>query len=292
MFTEKRYQLVNSEIATLESANKETAALTVVFLHGWLDNSGSFLTLMKACQSLLPNARFVAIDLPGHGLSSHRGKDNYYLFHDYIDDLHQLVMALSPNRLVLVGHSLGALLATCYSAAFAENVSGLVQIEGYGPLSESAEKTVSRLRGGILSRQKNREKRVRCFSSLQEMLKVRMSVNRLTQEELMPIVQRGARETSNGWQWRHDPKLQTDSLVRMTEENAQSIRQSVACPQLVILGDSGFDYLAKLSEREEKTGLSSSERRLTVERIPGGHHCHLQQTELTSRLIYGLVNKI
>ncbi len=118
---EKSYSLASGTLATQQIGNSKTTATTVVFIHGWLDNSASFTQVMPQIAKLSPDTHLVAIDLFGHGFSSHK-PGSYYPFHDYIDDLHQLVTKLSPNRLVLVGHSLGALIASCYSAAFPEKV--------------------------------------------------------------------------------------------------------------------------------------------------------------------------
>jgi len=292
MVMENRYKLVHNELATMELGDGETAAMTVVFIHGWLDNSGSFSKLMKQCHQLMPEAHLVAVDLPGHGLSTHRKDDNYYLFYDYLDDLHQFLTMLSPNKLVLVGHSLGAFLATCYSAAFSEKVAGLVQIEGFGPLSESPNNTVKRLREGILSRQRIRDKRERYFFSIDEMVDIRAKVNHLRRLEVMPIVKRGTVFDGEVWKWRHDPKLNADSVIRMSKKNAEAIMKEVYCPHLVILGQSGFDYLLQQAKKEFEHPIASQNDQFYVEYIPGGHHCHIQQTELTSELILGLVNKI
>ncbi|MDB1124506.1 alpha/beta fold hydrolase [Vibrio algarum] len=292
MFTEKRVTLVHNELATMELGDAETAEMAVVFIHGWLDNSGSFTKLMKECHQIMPDLHLVAVDLPGHGLSSHRKDDNYYQFFDYIDDIHQFITALSPKKLLLVGHSLGAFLATCYSAAFPENVAGLVQIEGFGPLSESPNNTVKRLREGVFSRQQIREKRERYFFSIDEMVDVRAKVNHLRRLEVMPIVKRGTIFDGEVWKWRHDSKLNANSLIRMSRKNAEAIMKEVRCPHLVILGQSGFDYLLQQAELELEHPIAAQNEQFSVEYIPGGHHCHIQQIQLTSELILGLVNKI
>ncbi|MEF1289427.1 alpha/beta hydrolase [Vibrio sp. M260118] len=271
-------------IATIEYGHSETADISVVFLHGWLDNAASFDSVMQDLHRLNPEWHLCAIDLPGHGLSSHKDACNFYPFHDYIDDIYQLLANLSPNRLVLVGHSLGALIASCYSAAFPEQVSGLVQIEGYGPLAEKAHNTVSRLREGVLARQRIRRKPTRVMRSEHEAIQRRAKVNQIDAELIAPIVLRGLENHQSGWVWRHDVKLQSQSLYRMSFEHAETFRQQVTCPQLVILGEDGFSYLQSVQH-----DASESTR---FEMIEGGHHCHLQTPSRVSSLIFGLVNKI
>ncbi|NVD07045.1 alpha/beta hydrolase [Vibrio sp. JPW-9-11-11] len=280
---ENRYSLGTGYVAALEYGSVDCET-TLLFLHGWLDNAASFTTLMAKLHALAPDLHLCAIDLPGHGLSSHKDSHNFYPFHDYIDDVYQLLANLSPNRLVLVGHSLGALIASCYSAAFPEQVSGLVQIEGYGPLAESSDLTVSRLREGVLSRQRIRRKPVRAMNSLQDALQRRAKVNQIDVDLIAPIVQRGIVQRENGWQWRHDSKLQSQSLYRMSFQHAESFRQRVECPQLTILGEQGFEYLQSI-----QVDVPSCTQ---IVRVNGGHHCHLQSPSRVSNLIFGLVNKI
>ncbi|WCP66193.1 alpha/beta hydrolase [Vibrio tubiashii] len=284
MRDERKRELLNGHIATIEYGCSETAELSVVFLHGWLDNAASFESIMASLHALNPDWHLCAIDLPGHGLSSHKEAGNFYPFHDYIDDVYQFLANLSPNRLVLVGHSLGALIASCYSAAFPEQVSGLVQIEGYGPLAEKAQETVSRLREGVLSRQRIRRKPTRVMLSEQEAIERRAKVNQIESELIAPIILRGLEAHQSGWIWRHDVKLQSQSLYRMSFEHAESFRLQVTCPQLVILGNEGFSYLQSFQ-------LDASDS-THFEMIEGGHHCHLQAPSRVSNLIFGLVNKI
>ncbi|WP_139685499.1 alpha/beta fold hydrolase [Vibrio tasmaniensis] len=281
---EKSYSLASGMLATQQTGNPKTTATTVVFIHGWLDNSASFTQVMQQVAKLDPNAHLIAIDLFGHGFSSHKA-GSYYPFHDYIDDLHQLVTKLSPNRLVLVGHSLGALIASCYSAAFPEKVSGLIQIEGHGPLSEAPHETVSRLRDGVLSRLRQRRKPSRPLASLEDAIKLRAYANQINAELIAPIVERGIAEFENSWQWRCDPNLKCDSLYRMSQAHAEAIMAAIECPQLIILGNDGYRHL-------QHNRYKSAHSPLNIETIPGGHHCHLESPELVSELILGVVNKI
>ncbi|MEZ8155734.1 alpha/beta hydrolase [Vibrio splendidus] len=306
---EKSYSLASGTLATQQIGNSKTTATTVVFIHGWLDNSASFTQVMPQIAKLSPDTHLVAIDLFGHGFSSHK-PGSYYPFHDYIDDLHQLVTKLSPNRLVLVGHSLGALIASCYSAAFPEKVSGLIQIEGHGPLSEAPHETVSRLRDGVLSRLRQRRKPSRPLASLEDAIKLRAHANQIKAELIAPIVERGIVELSNvdrtvvtqaafdqatvdqgiaefdnSWQWRCDPNLKCDSLYRMSQAHAEAIMAAIECPQLIVLGNDGFRHL-------QHNRYKSAHSSLNIETVPGGHHCHLESPELVSELILGVVNKI
>ncbi|MGR5208155.1 alpha/beta fold hydrolase [Vibrio alfacsensis] len=282
---ERRFELPAGTMAALEVGSVERTELSVVFLHGWMDNAGSFKVLMERLHQLNPNIHLLAIDLFGHGLSSHKSYDNYYPFHDYIDDLHQLLDKLSSNRLMLVGHSLGALIASCYSAAFPERVEALVQIEGAGPLSEPPDNSLQRLRDGVLSRHRQQSQSNRAIASFDLALKLRMQTNHLTADQLMPIVERGTECREDKWFWRHDAKLKCASLYRMAQEHANAITSQIRCPHLIILGDKGFQHL-------QSNQVDWGENLPKVVSVVGGHHCHLEQALEVAERILGVVNKI
>ncbi|WP_070967504.1 alpha/beta fold hydrolase [Vibrio sonorensis] len=282
---EKRYVLSFGELATIETNNKNTADISVVFIHGWLDNAASFSALMSQMADKAPHLHLCAIDLPGHGHSDHKSADNFYPFHDYIDDIYQFLTILSPNRLVFVGHSLGALISSCYSAAFPEQVAALIQIEGFGPLAESEDKTVERLLNGIKSRQRIRKKPSRYFSSIEGAIQKRARTNLVSCDAIRPIVQRGTKQIDNGqWCWRHDRKLLADSLYRMSFAHAEALVERVTCPQLVILGKTGYEALKGTPKKSNKS--------LQFVEVEGAHHCHLEEQIRVNDLILGLVNKI
>jgi len=86
-----------------------SGAPTVVALHGI--GSGAALWMDVALQ--LGNVRFVAWDAPGYGMSSPLAQQRPLASH-YADVLETFLAALHIECCVLVGHSLGALMAAAY----------------------------------------------------------------------------------------------------------------------------------------------------------------------------------
>jgi pimeloyl-ACP methyl ester carboxylesterase len=66
----------------------------------------------------------VAIDLRGHGSSGKPRRG--YLYDDYIDDLDRVLDALALNRPLIVGHSLGGLIALWWAARHPDRAAALV----------------------------------------------------------------------------------------------------------------------------------------------------------------------
>jgi pimeloyl-ACP methyl ester carboxylesterase len=92
------------------------------------DSSSSTSTTDSSCQ-------VVAIDFPGHGLSSHKSIDGppallaESIF--YVNEaLHQLAWDHETKPFTLIGHSMGAAIACLYAAAFPEQINKLILLEG------------------------------------------------------------------------------------------------------------------------------------------------------------------
>jgi len=85
----------------------------VLALHGWLDNAASFVPLAPHLASL----QLVAIDLPGHGHSAHLPAGASYTTAAAICHVLDVADALGWDRFSLLGHSMGAGIATsCLSS--------------------------------------------------------------------------------------------------------------------------------------------------------------------------------
>lgn len=294
------FQLAEIELAGLCSFQHQGGVVTpsaplsyldaqkpiLLFLHGWQDNAASFDGLFAG---LAANYHLIAIDWPGHGYSQPRGNDNYYHFVDYIDDLNQLVKLLPDSKVYLVGHSLGALVASSYAAVFPADVAGLVLIEGLSPLYESPENVVKRLRNGIDSRQRYRQRAerraARRMLSFQDALDLRCAVNQLSTAQLAPLVERATYQEGQYWFWRHDNRLRCDSLYRMAKEHAEALTSQIQCPVLSILGRSGFSEL-----KRPEAGSLWLQHGIQVE-VDGGHHCHIESPRAVSEHIMVFTSK-
>lgn len=90
----------------------------LVLLHGWGMNSRVWQTVMPA---LTQRAQVIAVDLPGHGLS-----------HDVpLESLQQTLAQLIPHipeNAIIMGWSLGGLLAQALAHALPERVAGLILV--------------------------------------------------------------------------------------------------------------------------------------------------------------------
>ncbi|WP_321891178.1 alpha/beta fold hydrolase [Paraburkholderia tropica] len=106
-------------------------ALPLVLLHGIGSGAASWVQQME---TLGASRRVIAWDAPGYGASTPVANASP-LAADYARVLTDWLDALDIQRCVLVGHSLGAIIAGAFAAAHPQRVSGLLLISpaaGYG----------------------------------------------------------------------------------------------------------------------------------------------------------------
>lgn len=121
---EIRMQLSACEIAGKWWGSKEQRP--ILLLHGWQDNAGSFDTLIP----LLPSSlSYLAIDLPGHGLSSHLPKGCFYHTIDLVPLLEEIRIKLKWERLSIIAHSMGSIISFFYASLYPDNVNFVVALD-------------------------------------------------------------------------------------------------------------------------------------------------------------------
>lgn len=109
----------------------------VLALHGWLDNSNSFNFLGRFLAE--NDYHVVAMDHVGHGRSDHLGLGAFYSILNTTAIAREFTNQLgwnSDNSYNLIGHSMGASISMIYASIYHENVTRLVLMEGFGPLTE------------------------------------------------------------------------------------------------------------------------------------------------------------
>jgi len=240
----------------------------VLALHGWLDNAASFDRLAP----LLPEMRLVAVDLAGHGLSGHRSRDASYFFADWVRDIFQIAGVLGWSRFSLIGHSMGAGVASLAAAAIPSRIEALALIEGFAPLVAPEEQAPVRLAQYLAALARLEGKRPAVYATEREALAARMAAGQFASEEgILAVVRRGLERTDEGWCWRADPRLKLPSAQRFTPGQVVAFLQRIECPTLIVRALSGL-LTGELSDLQ---GFAQHIRRLTTCELPGAHHLHL-----------------
>jgi pimeloyl-ACP methyl ester carboxylesterase len=110
---------------------------TVFCIHGI---SASCRCWDNVAAALIPQHEILAMDLRGRGLSEKPASG--YSVSQHCRDIHALLKYENIDRIVLLGHSLGALIGLEFAAGFPEAVDRLILVDGGGQLSSKQRKNV------------------------------------------------------------------------------------------------------------------------------------------------------
>ncbi|MFM0754367.1 alpha/beta fold hydrolase [Paraburkholderia strydomiana] len=132
-FPARQIELANQRVLSYREADGAAAndALPLVLLHGIGSGAASWVQQLEA---LGANRRVLAWDAPGYGMSTPVAPESPVAA-DYASVLTEWLDALHIERCVLVGHSLGAIIAGAFAAVHPQRVSGLLLLSpagGYG----------------------------------------------------------------------------------------------------------------------------------------------------------------
>ena len=234
-----------------------------IALHGWLDNAGSFDGLAP----LLPKLDLVCLDLPGHGHSYHRPSGTPYHFVDWVPEVFCAAEALGWEHFSLLGHSMGAGIASLVAGTFPNRIRKLVLIEGIGPFATPDEDAPSQLRKALLYRPSGKKQHYPTREAAVE----RLAHRDLEAHSAQVLAERALKHDENGWFFHYAPEARTPSRVRMAEGQVRAFLGEITCPTLLLEAKDGLKGPETYMERDQ---FVSNITKLVME---GRHHLHLDQ---------------
>lgn len=251
-------------------------------LHGWLDNAGSYALLAPL---LAERWRVIALELPGHGHSGHLPAGINYHFVDYVSAVVAAAEALHLERYALLGHSLGAGIASLVAAAKPQSIDRLFLIEGLGPLGDDGSHTLQRFRDAFAASSAN-GKSLRVFRDIEQAISARTLASGLRADLARPIVERGLTEVDGGYRWRSDPRLTRPSALRLAESQIRTLLGGIESDTQLLLSNPMTPYLPSVLMQERAQLV----RHITVEHMDGGHHLHLEHPEAVAAWLLASTN--
>ena len=254
--------------------------LTILTLHGWLDNALSFA---KMAPHLAPH-RVISIDLSGHGLSSWRSADATYNLWDDLPQLVEILDQLNLERVVLMGHSRGAAIAVLLAGVLSERVQALIMIDGLLATFVDQRNALQQLKNFIRDKKKYAQRDDRYFHSEAEFIARRCSYG-FDENSARLLAPRALELTALGLRLRSDPRLFGASANGFRQQQRRDIYCGIVAPALGIFAGtdeaSPNDY-RKAMLVEAKTDMPN----LQTEHYLGTHHLHMDNSlapELANR---------
>jgi len=280
----------------------ERAPIKILALHGWLDNAATWDRLIPLLLNASLPVRVVAMDFVGHGNSSHSSMEHYLLVHRVVE-VAAVADALRWPTFVLMGHSMGSVIASLVAGSIPHRIEKLILVEALGPFKSGLE-APEQVERSIKERPLLAKRQRKVYPTLEAALDRYVKNNpRILRESARLIVQRGTEEvaiaTDNasdntsaeiGYCYKHDPTLVGHEIISFPEKSVLAFFGRISCPVLVLLATN--DALVKNQSEETRKKMELLvERRMAKLRngrlvwVKGEHHVHLDQPELVEPYI-------
>lgn len=256
----------------------------IVCLHGILDHG---MAWEEVAASLAERGYHVIVpDQRGHGCSAHASTGAYHLM-DYVADLDALMgtmgdgnASLSARPVVLVGHSMGAAVATTFASLRPERVSALVLIEGLMPGEPSANEFAD-----LLSLHLQHLVSTHQHPVLQDTAaaaqRLRQAMPSLSPKRALRMAERITQPCENGVCWRWDAALLTRSdlsydTLAITPTRYRGLLSRLTAPVTLIYGQADNAHLAQ---------LQAALPQARVEVVYGRHNLHIDAPTALAEVI-------
>jgi pimeloyl-ACP methyl ester carboxylesterase len=237
----------------------EAYAPPIVCVHGYTGSADAFNALARRLED---RYRILALDVRGHGESAW-SPTGAYSYADQAGDLTEFAKQLGLEKFVLIGTSMGGIIAMAYAAEHTHRLLGLV-INDIGPDPEAGTQRITQMVGS----------RPDQFATLEEAMTYRRSASPILaarspedQRELALGVLR--RRPDGRWGWKMDP-----AYIEQRVKHGAPARpplwpalQALPCSTMVVWGEES-DVLSEAQAQHMVDVLPRGE----LARVPGIGH--------------------
>ncbi|GJJ74648.1 hypothetical protein EMPS_07006 [Entomortierella parvispora] len=272
-------------------------------VHGFLDNASSFdLLAPLMLQKLGPEpVEIVALDLAGHGKSSHRQTEDYGLWR-YVEDMDQIVEQLgwTEQGHAILGHSMGGAVSSIYAGLYQDRVKLCILLDNYGPFTRSVEDQPLHLLEHIAEKKNLVNKRLPFHPTIQSACVARTNGGNFAMElsSAQVLVPRGLRPmerivqelgsdgeskvevVQQGYTWSTDQILTIRSAQSLSEGYVKAFMSRITAPFLAVLASQGLGPLTEMLEL--RTTWLAQTKSVTKRIVPGNHSVHLDNASVVA----------
>ena len=281
-----------SEFITLRGLRYHTrhwgaaGAPQLFMLHGWMDVSASFQFVVDC---LARDWHVIAPDWRGFGLTARSGADNYW-FPDYLGDLDAILEHYAREAPVdLLGHSMGANVATLYAGIRPERIRRLVNLEGFGMPTTTPQQAPRRYTKWL--EELRQTPSMRGYASQAEVARRLQKTNpRLTDQRAAFLSGHWAQPNSAGeWEILGDPVHKNSGPLQYQVAEVMACWQQITAPVLWVEAEDTDVWRwmgPKEQARAEIDRRIAHIRHVRTEMIAdAGHMLHHDQPELLAALV-------
>jgi len=234
-------------------------ALPVVCVHGYTSSAEAFNALARRIPD---RVHMIAMDVRGHGESAW-SPDGAYQYADQAGDLAALVDQLGIEGFVLIGTSMGGIIAMVYAGQHGDRLRGLV-LNDIGPDVEAGSGRITQTVGS----------RPNDFASLDEAMQYRRETSPITAARPLEDQEETARgvlrERPDGrWAWKMDPAYIEQRVKQGPPKRPPlwPVLETLQCPTQLVWGTDS-DVLSEAQAKRMVAALPKGE----LVSVPGVGH--------------------
>ena len=263
-------------------------------VHGWLENAGSFDRLAPL---LFENELFahkysmLAIDLAGHGFSSHRKDGVPYMTMHYAMDIKHVLNQLGWEKFEILGHSLGGSISALLVIGLPDQIEHYITIDAFAPLGIRPDQYLNRLEHSVeaASTIYSIPDGFKSYPTEESILQRILEGNKQLNEEAAKVLAiRGTKPVENGFTFTRDLRIKAGSpmyfLGKSYLEFTQEVLNHISVPSICIIPtDSHMKYKGSPSDLKLPENYTSK-------LVPGNHHVHTNTPEIVAPIILEFLN--
>lgn len=249
----------------------------IIALHGWQDNAGSFDALIP---QLSPEFSYFAIDLPGHGFSSHFPNGYFYNITDMASILEEIRSKYNWEKISVIAHSMGVLVAFMYASLFPMHVDLICALDTLKPVNFSPVDAAL-----LISTRLNKLYRINSCAPLPaytyDEIKERIyegSLKSLDRDKVELLMKRGIKPSindSNKFQLTRDIRIKYIHPLFISQEIIMQFIKTIQAAYLFIkTDDCTYDEPSEIFSQTLEQ-FQKYNQRFEMIRVNGTHHEHL-----------------
>ncbi|KAL0111629.1 hypothetical protein PUN28_013072 [Cardiocondyla obscurior] len=264
----------------------------ILAMHGWQDNAASFDNIAPL---IAKNTPVLAIDLPGHGLSSWLPPGSMYNELVYFLLIKRIKKYFEWERLKVMVHSLSAMTTYWYAATFPKEMQYVIALDFFKFPVIKPNSYAADFGKAVDAFFKFEENNIQPSYTRDEIMK-KASVGflqTLDEASYITLMTRGTTQQKDGkYVINRDPRVRVVPVHTMfSQEQLDTFAKFITCPYLIIKGD--INVYGEKKENFYKTleVLKAANDKVYFESISATHHLHLTHAKDTAAIINPFLEK-
>lgn len=260
------------------------------------DNSGTFDKLIPY---LLPAVGMLAIDLPGHGLSSQLPPGMHYHGVDTVTLVRRIKQYFGWPTVSLMGHSMGAISSYMYTVCFPDQVDLLICLDALIPVGRGVldiESLVGTLNNFLKYDELNSQAEEPPAYTTDELAQklyggTNKSISLNSCKYILERNIRAARNDTGKFYFSRDSRLKAGEVMVWPPEFTLRNSHRVKCP-LILIKARQSPLLTKTEHFDRVlTEIRKNNGHVHFHTVEGSHHVHLNNPEKIQHLINEFLKK-